>query len=121
MQRLTLDYQPTYQRFRAKVSTAWGVRVWVQWLGPPPLHASTHPTIGGWAHLYPSTHTTQHPPKHNPENTTGLTDSSTHNTTPTHTQQEKSFTQQYSHMYTHRLRAMRPLLEAAAKAKWGGA
>lgn len=36
------------------------------------------------------------------------------------TKQEKSFTQQYSHMYTHRLRAMRPLLETAAQAKWGG-
>lgn len=31
----------------------------------------------------------------------------------------RTFTQQYSHMYTNRLRLMRPMLEAAATAKWG--
>jgi len=31
----------------------------------------------------------------------------------------RTFTQQYSHMYTNRLRLMRPMLEAAALAKWG--
>lgn len=45
----------------------------------------------------------------------------TRTTNQQHTKQEKSFTQQYSHMYTHRLKAMRPLLAAAAQAKWGGA